>query len=257
MSSLDVERRLTEVLHRRAEDAMSQTDTQHELREFLIRGDQEPPRALRRDRFTAVVAAGAAAAASAAAVFWAVDITAPRAEPAPIVEPGPQAAEVAERFVAAYATYDTETVAAMAANPGEARAWHMSMARDAAWGVEFIFEPCQVRTSNRVGTGVLCPFSLHVMGSEEVGRGPFENATFTLWLTEDGKVFEANPTWNYETNGMTQHVEAVSNWVFEEHPDQTEVLALDEPDVPAAEWDRWLGMWQEYVADYVDAHTRD
>ena len=64
MSNLDVERRLTDVLHRHAEDAMSQTDTQHELREFLTRGDQEPPRALGRNRFTAVVAAGVAAAAA-------------------------------------------------------------------------------------------------------------------------------------------------------------------------------------------------
>src|SRR5690606_4563850 len=127
-------------------------------------------------------------------------LTGQRAEPAPAQQPVAGAAELAEKFVTAYATHDTETVAAMAADPSDVPDWHLSMARDEAWGVEFIFEPCQVRTSNRVGTGVLCPFSLHVMGSEQVGLGPFENATFTLWLTEDGEVFEANPTWNYEFN---------------------------------------------------------
>lgn len=255
MSSLDVERRLTEVLHRRAEDAMSQTDTQEELREFLTRGDPEPPRALGGHRRTAVFAASLAAAAAATAVFWGTGLTQDRTGPAPAQDPEPSAEQVAEEFVAAYAANDITTVAAMAADPDDVDGWRIAMDRDQAWGLQLIVEPCQEKTSNSVGTGVLCLFSLHVMGSEAVGRGPFEDATFTLWLNEAGEVIEADPTWNFEYNGMAEHVEEVADWVSEQHPDQAEFLALDEPDVPPAQWDRWLALWERYIADWVAAHT--
>jgi hypothetical protein len=259
MSSLDVERRLTEVLHRRAEVVMSRTDTQEELREFLTRGDPEPPRAFGRNRFTAVVAAGVAAAAAAAAVFWAADLTADRAtEPLPVQQPAADPVEVAEKFVAAYATNDVETVAALAPPDGDqVQDWRIFMARDAAWGVEFLFEPCRRATDADIGTGVVCPFALHVLGSEEVGSGPFENATFTVWVNGAGQVFDADPTWNHEYNGMWKHVEEATDWVWAQHPDQAEFLMLDEPDVPPAQLDRWLGLWERYLAEYVDAHAKD
>ena len=258
MSNLDVERRLTEVLHRRAEVVMSRTDTQTELREFLTRGDQEPPRTLGGNRFTAVVAAGVASAAAAAAVFWAAGLSADRPDPAPVEEPPPSAVEVAEKFVTAYATNDVETVAALAPPDGDqVQDWRTFMARDAAWGVKFMFEPCRRATDADIGTGVVCPFALHVLGSEEVGRGPFENATFTVWVNEAGQVFDADPTWNYEYNGMWKHVEEATGWVWAEHPEQAEFLQLDEPNVPPAQYDRWLNLWREYVADYVEAHTSD
>ena len=256
MSSLDVERRLTEVLQRRAEVVMSRTDTQEELREFLTRGDPEPQRAFGRNRFTAVAAAGVAAAAAATAVFWAADLADDRADPAPVQQPAVDAVQVAEQFVAAYARNDADTVTELAAEAADLSGWRLYMARDEAWGVQFMFEPCRHATTNEVGTGVVCPFSLHVMGSEEVGRGPFEDAVFTVWLDEDGGVFDAEPTWNFEYNGMTEHFEEATSWVWAQHPDQAEFLMLDEPEVPPEQLDHWLALWERYLADYVEAHRK-
>ena len=257
MSSLDVERRLTEVLHRRAEVVMSRTDTQQELREFLTRGDPDVPPAIGRNRFTAMVAAGVAAVAAAAAVFWTADLAADRAaEPAPVQQPAVDPVEVTERFVAAYTSNDIDTVRKMAADEADVDGWRIAMARDEAWGVRFLFEPCRNTTTNYVGTGVLCPFSLHVLGSEEVGRGPFEKATFTVWLDENGEVFEADPTWNYQYNGMGEHVEDATTWIWSQHPDQAKFLQAEEQDVPAAQFDRWLGLWEQYLQQYIDAHAK-
>lgn len=257
MSSVDVERRLTEVLQRRAEVVMSRTDTHQELREFLTRGDPEPSPAIGRNRFTAAVAAGVAAVAATAAVFWAADLTAERADPAPVQQPAVDPVEVTERFLAAYTSNDIETVTSMAADEDDLREWRVAMARDEAFGMRFMFEPCRHATTNEIGSGVVCPFSLHTMGSEEVGHGPFEKATFTVWLNSDGRVFEADPTWNFEINGMSEHWDEATGWVWAQHPDQAEFLQLDEPDVPPAQYDRWLSLWREYLADYVEAHRTD
>lgn len=255
MTNIDVERQLTQVLHRHAEDAMNRTDTQHELQELLTRQGHEPPRSHRRAALVSAGAAAAAAAAVAGAVFWATDLTADRAEPTPAVEPVPPAVQVAEDFVAAYATNDTETVAAMAAEQADVRSWRLYMARDAAWGVEFMFEPCRQITTNDVGTGVACLFDLHALHSRELGRGPFEDATFTVWVDGDGKVFEADPTWNHENNGLMQHLDAVLNWVFETYPEDRKFLELDEPEIPTAQLDRWLTLWERYTQDYLEAHS--
>lgn len=256
MTSVDVERRLTEVLHRRAEQAMSRTDTERELRELLSRGSGEPPRTVRRKRFTAVAAAVTAAAA-AVAVFWVADLAADRAaEPAPVQPPAVDPLQVTERFVAAYASNDAATVATLAAEEADLRRWRVAMARDEAWGVEFLLEPCRQMTTNRVGSGVLCPFSLHLLGSEELGVDRFENATFTVWVNEDGEVFDAEPTWNFERNGMGEHVGAVTSGVLKAHPDEADFLGLDEQAVPPAELDRWLGLWRTYIQEYVGARAK-
>lgn len=255
MSSLDVERRLTEVLHRHAEDAMSQTDSQQELQEFLARGHHEPPRAPARPRTLAVLGGGLAAAAVAAAVVWSSGLSEDRTDRAPVQEPVPPAVQVAEEFVAAYAVNDTETVASLAAPDADLRGWHMYMARDAAWSVQFLFEPCQAITEIPDGTGVACLFAVHGMQSQEVGRGPFEDASFTVWVDEDGKVFDAEPTWNHENNGLAEHVEAVTGWIFETYPEDRKFLSLEESNVPPAQFDRWLGLWERYIQEYADAHS--
>lgn len=256
MSSLDVQRRLTEVLHRHAEDAMSTTDTQKQLQEFLARDGHEPRKAPRRNRRTAVLGAGLATAAAAAAVFWGTGLTEDRTQPAPVVEPAPDPVQVAEEYVAAYAAYDTEKVVAMADPRVDLAEVRLYQARDEAFGIEFLTEPCREGSTGSVGTQVACPFALHVMSSEELGRGPFENASFNLLVTPDGKVLEADADWNFELNGMAAHYDGVVEWVFKTHPDQVPFLEIEEQDVPPAQLDRWLGLWRTYIQEYVDAHTK-
>lgn len=256
MSSLDVERRLTEVLHRHAEDAMSRTDTQHELREFLAREQHEPSRSRTGRRALAVLGGGLAAAAVAAAVLWGGGgLTQDRTEPAPVVEPAPDPVQVAQEYVAAYAAYDTEKVVTMLDQRADEADYRLYQARDEAWGVKFLMEPCEEGSTMSSGTHVSCPFSLHVLGSEAVGRGPFEDAVFNLLVTADGEVLEADPDWNYETNGMGDHVGEAHGWVLKNHPDQREFLETEEQDVPAAQFDRWLRLWRTYIQDYVEAHS--
>lgn len=253
MSSVEVERRLTEVLQRHAEDAMNRTDTQQQLREFFDRDDHRAAPVPSRRRL--LLAGAAAAAAVAGVALWGTGLTEDNTQPAPVQEPVPMSVQVAEEFVAAYAANDTETVAELADPLADVDGWHRAMGRNDAWGVQFLFEGCVEQFTWSSGTEVTCPFSLHALHSKELGLGPFENALLTVLVTEKGKVLDGDPTWNHEGNGLMEHVDAVYEWVEKKHPQQMAFLELDEPQVPAAEWDRWLALWERYAQEYLDAHS--
>lgn len=256
MTSQDVERRLTEVLHDRAEAAMSRTDTHDQLQELLARTGREPTRA--RRPLTVAVAAGAAAAAVAAvaaAVFWGTGLTDDGTAPPPVQQPGPDPVRVAEDFVTAYTSGDAVAAAGYLAPDTVAwPGWTRHLERDQAWHTEFFLEPCRAGNTNSVGTEVLCDFALHTARSEELGRGPFEDAVFSVFVDSEGRVLNANPTWNYETNGLGEHIDSVYTWVADRYPQDMALLELDELEVPEAEWDRWLALWEQRQQDYVEAN---
>ena len=196
--STDVERRLTEVLHRHADDAMDGTDTQKQLRTFLSRQESARP----RGRRTVVVALALAAAAVAAAVFWGTGLTDDRTRPEPVDDPRPRAVRVAEGFVTAYAAGDAERAASFLA-PGVEPwdGWRGDLAQDVAWRTEYLLEPCQELWRNPADTVVVCPFDFHAYGSEELGLGPFENGSFTVHVDRQSDVVSATYGHNSENTG--------------------------------------------------------
>ena len=252
MTSQDVERRLTEVLHRRAGEAMDRTDTEEQLREFLARHDEEHPRAPRR---TAVVGAALAAAAVAAAVFWGADLTSDRTEPVPAVEPQPRTVRVADGFVTAYAEGDVERAASFLAPDAEPwDTWRSDLARDVAWRAEYLVEPCQELWGNAFDTAVVCPFDLHVLGSEELGLGPFENGAFTVHVDGQGDVASAEALYNADNNGLEGHVEEVKAWLKRVFPFDYPLMKRDYEDLGPGQRVRWSRMWEQHFQKYIETH---
>jgi len=248
----DVERRLTEVLHRHAEDAMNRTDTQEELRELLSRGDHEPRRPHRR---TTVLATGLAAAAVAAAVFWAADLTADRAEPAPVRQPPGESVLIVERFVDALEAGDAQGMRALMA-PGERpwAGWRFDLRVFDALGFEFLRDPCQRVRQVVSGTEVACTYALHALHSDELGRGPFDRNILTA-IVDDGRVEYASNSLNYDNNGQAEHVDAISDWIRLHHPEDAPLLIDGNPWADAEDRDRWLQLWERYGQEYVDAQS--
>ncbi len=129
------------------------------------------------------------------------------------------------------------------------------MERDAAWGVEYLMKPC-TETTIRTITGnkptITCPFAMHLLGSREVGKGPFLHNTLEVNVT-DGKIIWVDRKIPFETNGIQQHVESVFDWIVENHPRDEPFLDQDEQDVGPAEWPRWTRLWKQYTQEYVAA----
>jgi hypothetical protein len=254
----EVERELTAVLHRHAENAMKQTNTLAEHRRFQsVVADQEQTDPRRR-----WVAGGVAAAVAAAVVgagVWAAELAGERNKP-PIAQApvSTRAANLAaaEGFAAAFATHDTAAAESLLAAGTEEEPWAGSdraWERDAAWGVEYLMKPCtKEHTSFSDSTSFTCPYAMHLLGSREVGKGPFRHNTLQVNVS-GGKVRYADNTMPFETNGMAQHYDAVHSWVANNHPEDKRFLFQDEQDVRPTDWPRWSQLWKQYIREYVAA----
>lgn len=258
MSTQHVERDLVAVLHRHAEDAMNDTDTQTELQAFrdAVAGHERQ----RKTRWRITIAAAAALAAVAVTAFalWSPDPTA-KPEPAPAVPGQDRGAEAAtaEAFAAAYADLDADRMADFLADGAQLwDGWRSSLRRDIAWDAEILMRPCRVTAEATEGRVYTCPYAMHMRGSEEVGRGPFEDNTLEV-VVRDGEVTFADFTRLVDFNGISAHLAKVDRWIAENHPDDAAFLKLasayrdGEVELSEAQWPRWTRLSQRYTDEYV------
>lgn len=250
--STDVERRLTEVLHRRADDAMSGTDTQEQLLELLTRVEHEQPRSRRA---AAVIAAAVAVAAVAAAVFWGTGLTDDRTGPEPVGDPPSRTVRAAQGFVDAYAAHDAERAASFLA-PGTEPwdGWRSRLARDEVWRVQYLLQPCQDLHTTVFGTTVVCPFDLHALGSEELGVGPFDNGSFTVRVDEQGDVDQASLSYNEINNGLAVHVNEMRDWMKRVYVYDYPLMKRDYEELSADQKVVWTRMWTEHLQKFIETH---
>jgi hypothetical protein len=156
----------------------------------------------------------------------------------------------AEAAAAAFVAHDTDLLAPYLdpeVSP-PASSWATELKRDAAWGVGYLVEPCREVTTNWFA----CPFELHLLGSREVGVGPFATNQISVKV-RDGKILSAENYKSWRTNGMATHVDSVLAWVKENDPKNADFLLKEEQAVTAAEWSSWTRLWQQSVAEYVAA----
>ena len=243
----EIERELTAVLHRHAEDAMNRTNTQVEHEKFQsVVADQA--RTDRRRWVAGGVAAGVAAAVVGAAL-WSSDLGGDSSSP-PVAQAPDADLATAEGFAAAFVAHDAAAAAQYLAPGTEAPwpDWRAEWKRNEAYGVEYLMKPC-----TELGASVFtCPYAMHLLGSREVGKGPFPDNTLTVTVI-DGEVRSADSTIPFETNGVEQHLESVHAWIVENHPKDEPFLMKDEADLRPAEWPRWTRLWKQYTQEYVAA----
>jgi hypothetical protein len=256
MSTHDVERELTALLHRHAEDAMTDTNTSSELDKFQ-RSAGGPAHPDRRRRI-AIGAAIVGAAAVTAVTIWAAGQDSDRSQPDPMDtshETSPDRA-VARAFVAAYADHDIQAASAYVAEGTEPWPdWDTESRRNAAWKVEYLVDGCRGSATSTGAVAFTCPYDLHLLASEEVGLGPYPDSYFQV-VVRDGEVTSASSTIPYQTNGVGNHVEEVTRWVRENHPADADFLLKEEQAVTEAEWPRWTRLWHEVLREYVDQASR-
>ncbi len=168
--------------------------------------------------------------------------------------PGAADLAAAEGLVAAFVHHDAAGAAPYLATGTEAPwpEWSVHAQRDAAWGVEYLMEPCAETGRTSFSAVFYCPFTFHLLGSREVGNGPFTDNVLQVSVT-DGKVTSAHRTIPYETNGVGEHLDSVMAWLGENHPENEAFLTKDEVELEPAEWPRWTRLWKQYTQEYVAA----
>jgi hypothetical protein len=255
MNTREVERELTAVLHRHAEDAMNRTNTRAEHQKLQsVLADQA--RTGRR-RWVVGGLAAAVVAAAVGVVLWSSDSGGHRSSPPPTNAPDSietTSLAAAEGVAAAFVNHGTAGAAPYLAPGMKApwAGWPASIRRDLAWGVKYLMEPCAPTTTDSLTTVFSCPFAMHLLGSREVGKGPFPDNVLNVDVS-GGKVTSADSVIPFETNGVLRYLHSIYGWIGENHPKNEHFLLQDEVDVKRADWPRYSELWKQYVREYVAA----
>lgn len=249
MNAREVERELTVVLHRQAEDAMNRTNT-HDEHQKLQAEVEDAPRRGRRRWVVGAVAAGIAAAVAFA--LWPSDFG-DRANSGPAGKAQTTEEEVAQGFVEAVAGGDAERIASYLA-PAAMADWREQLRQDEAWSREYLLKPCQKSSTAQAGTTVICYFDMRVFHSEQLGLGPFTDNSFTVRV-KDGRVVSAEEFTASGPDGQEQIYVAIKAWVQENHPGKWGSMSGGPTGTPA-QMQRWHRLWKVYSQEYADAMTR-
>lgn len=257
MTTPEIERELTAVLHRHAEAAMSRTDTHEELIELQDRVTR-PPGGRGRRGVVAGIAAAAAAAAVVGGAFLVVDDSGRGDDDAAQDVDQPTAAEqAAQEFLSAFTAGDVAGARSMLVEgvtlPQEAR---FQIRLNRAFSIEHDVKPCETTSTSAFGTRLVCAFDYHAYHSDEMGVGPFGNNSFVVVVDAEGGIRSVQSAYNYQNNGDQQLYDEIGAWVRENHPGDWQFMDSVR-EVSSDEHARWTQLWQQRTQEYADSVASD
>jgi hypothetical protein len=257
MSATELERHVTDLLNRRAEEAMNATNTDERLAELL----EETRAADRRRSRGTLIAAVVATAALTALVFWATTRGEDRAEPQPAAPVSPK--QVATQYLEALAAYDLPRAESYLSADADLRLWDDAPTDLDGWraaqawnqAVEFEMDPgpCQENTTaDPTTTAFRCPYVFEGLGSKELGLGPYENSSYQITV-QDGLVVAASDQFAYGTNGYSGEIwEPFTAWVADNYPRHVDVMYTDGGSAQATT-ERSITLWHQHLIQYIAA----
>ena len=250
MTTSDLERRLADLLHERAEGAMTKTHTQEKLSSLLAdRGDAQ-----RRRRW----AAGglAAAAALVAVAVWTGRGDVDRTEQLP--GDGSEPVAIASSFIRSSYAYELDRAEGMLStdvdmvDPETLDKWRDQNAWYEAAGFSVTDLSCREESTSSAGTEVHCTFALRGMGSEHLGVGPYGGNTFDLTVL-DGEITSVKEYWPFEENGFSDEMwEPFADWIQQTHPDDADVMYTDASLTEPRPGPTSMGLWELRVRQYAE-----
>ena len=256
MSATELERRVTDVLNRRAEEAMNTTNTDERLVELLEKSRAADRRRSRRTLIGAVVAT----AAVTALVLWATTRGEDRAQPQPAAPISPK--QVAAQYLDALAAYDiprAESYLSTDADlklwdntPTDLDGWRAAQAWNEAVDFEMDPRPCQAGATVASTTDLRCPYVFEGLGSKELGLGPYHGSVY-LVTVRDGRVVAASDQFAYDANGYSGEVwEPFNAWITKNYPRHVDVMYTDGGGSQATT-DQSITLWHRHLIQYVAA----
>jgi hypothetical protein len=171
-----------------------------------------------------------------------------------------QAQQVAAGFFTAYDTYDANRMLTYLSDEAVLMAWDSTegLRGNATWrqaaGWTELREPCQASKPSGSTVELRCDYRLHALGSEQLGRGPFEDNYWSLHV-RDGQIVYARSEFPFGTNGFADEMwEPFVGFVESSYPDDADVMY--NADRSASEYGpESVRLWDQHLADYVASET--
>ena len=257
MSATELERRVTDLLNRRAEEAMNTTNTDERLVELL----EQTRAADRRHNRRTLIGAVVATAAVTALAFWATTRGEDRAEPQPAAPIS--AKQVATQYLEALAASDIPRAESYFSTASDLKLWDgrrtdldgWRAAQDWNKAVGFEIDPGQCQKNSTIDsttTTFRCPYVFEGLGSKELGLGPYDGSTYLITV-QDGLVVAASDQFAYATNGYSGEIwEPFTAWVTENYPQDVDVMYTDGGGTQATT-DKSIALWHQHLIQYVAA----
>lgn len=255
MTTSDLERRLTALLQRHAEDAMNTTNTEERLQRLLDESERDTRRRRRRWTGGALVAAAAAGAIIVGVSGVGDDPetgTTPQVATATAAE---EAEALATAFLDAYGSWDRAQAASYMADPSFVDALDRGWMRwSEAAGFTLLVDACEEGGSSAEVARVQCAFDYHALGSDELGLGPFSDNVFAISI-RDGEIVMAAEELEFMSNGFSEQMwEPFAAWVSRAYPEDAAIMYADWPGTSLeAHSDRSIELWRQHTRDYVEA----
>jgi hypothetical protein len=171
------------------------------------------------------------------------------------------AEQVAMEFLQAFAAFDAEAAGAYLATGASTEHvinqavadYRQAIALFQAWGYEQELSPCRQLGATATELHVRCPFTYHLLGSRELGLGPFDQNYFTVTVDASGMITEVNSSWRDADFGR-EVADPFATWVETTHPDALQLMAVDgSPALTTESLALWEQLRREYVQSVLDA----
>ncbi len=164
------------------------------------------------------------------------------------------AEQVASDYVQAVSDYNiagVRAVVAAGADINGARAY--DLIADVAWakaaGYSITLDSCHQQPEPSQHR-VICTYDFHMLGSDEMGMGPYSGNRFELTVS-DGQVARAQEQMSVVPNGFTSEVwEPFADWVRQAHPQDFAVMYTDASGSEGRKTAAALALWEERTTQY-------
>jgi hypothetical protein len=203
------------------------------------------------------VAAAAVVAVGAVAVLQWGDDWSPADEQVTGAPPPATPEEFARGFVDAWAGFDADRALsylsedAVAAEWGTEEEFRLWLSLLDAVDAETLNIACEQHGDSAAGTVVRCTYDDHMLGSDEMGLGPYSGNYWDLTIG-DGTVVSAAQGSHGPDLFSEQIWDPFRRWVAAEHPDDVAVMydgsrwRISEESIP---------LWDQHTAEYVEARV--
>ncbi len=172
-----------------------------------------------------------------------------------------EARQVAAGFLQAYGSYDADramsylTDHAIGAEWVTREAFRKTVAWNEAAGWTELRSPCRRMSADGATVFLRCPYSVHALGSEQLGRGPYGGGYWDLRVT-DGEITLGSAEFPYGSNGFNIGMwEPFVHFVEARYPRDIDVMFTSASRSDGSTTPESLRLWAQHVDDYVASET--
>jgi hypothetical protein len=166
------------------------------------------------------------------------------------------AERVSTQFLEAFAAFDADAAGSYLADGAsteriigeDVQDYREAIALYQAWGYEQTLGACSQVDATATGLKTRCPFRYHLLGSRELGSGPYDGSYFTVTVDDEtALITKVESTWGPDDFSRSV-AEPFTNWVTTNFPNDAAVMSNGGGPALTSES---LALWDQHRREYV------